>query len=318
MLSILLMLQTGGRLTARELAERLEVSIRTVYRDMDALTAAGVPVYAETGPAGGYQILDGYRTKLTGLTAGEAESLFLTGMPGPAAELGLGAALAATELKLMAALPAELRDRATRIRARFHLDVPDWFRDADPVPHLGATAQAVWEQRVVEVRYRRWAPTPAVVHRVLQPLGLVLKAGTWYLAAQTPGGSPRTYRVASIQAISLGDPFTRPEFDLAGFWRESAARYESEVYRDSAVVRLSPAAFQLLPDYADPAVNRAVAETAGPPGPDGWRQAVLPIESVDRAVSVFLRLRAEIEVLEPVELRQALADTAAAIAALHR
>ncbi|MGQ0838702.1 helix-turn-helix transcriptional regulator [Actinokineospora sp.] len=318
LLSILLLLQTRGRMSARELAERLEVSRRTIYRDVDALTAAGVPLYAETGPAGGYQILDGYRTRLTGLTASEAESLFLTGMPGPAAELGLGATLAAAELKLMAALPIELRERAVRIRERFHLDIPGWFTDAEDTPHLATVARAVWEHRAIDVRYRRWTPTPAEVRRTLEPLGLVMKAGTWYVVARARG-SPRTYRVASIRAVeSVGEPFVRPpDFDLAACWRESSRRYETEVYRGEAVVRLSPEGFRVLSDVLGPVLDRAAAESASDPDPHGWCRVVLPIETVDHAVGQFLRLGAEIEVLEPADLRTRMAEIATAIAARY-
>ncbi|WP_020578524.1 WYL domain-containing protein [Actinopolymorpha alba] len=192
LLSLLLLLQTRGRMTAPELAEELEVSVRTVYRDIDSLSAAGVPVYADRGPAGGYQLLDGYRTRLTGLTGDEAESLFLTGMPGQAAaELGLGSVLAATELKLMAALPPELRSRAGRIRERFHLDAPSWFREMERPEHLAAVADAVWNQRMIRIRYERWGQT--VVTRTLEPYGLVLKTGVWYVAARAtrPEGSGR-------------------------------------------------------------------------------------------------------------------------------
>src|SRR2546423_13951188 len=142
---------------AAQVAEEVEVSVRTVCRDVGALGAAGVPLYGDGGHAGGYRLLDGYRTRLTGLTADEAESLFLAGAPGPAAELGLGAVLAPAQLKLLAALPQELRSRAGRIPERFHLDAPGWFRDADRTPHLSAVADAVWNQQLIRVRYRRWA-----------------------------------------------------------------------------------------------------------------------------------------------------------------
>src|SRR3954464_6003157 len=182
LVSLLLLLQTRGRMTAGELAEELEVSVRTVYRDVESLGAAGVPVYADRGPAGGYQLLDGYRTRLTGMTGDEAGTLFLAGVPGPAAELGLGSVLPAAELKLRASLPGELADRADRVRERFHLDAPGWFRADEPTPYLSTVASAVWDSRQLAIRYRRWK-APREVSRTLDPLGVVLKAGRWYLVA---------------------------------------------------------------------------------------------------------------------------------------
>nr|BFE54301.1 hypothetical protein GCM10017745_77280 [Saccharothrix mutabilis subsp. capreolus] len=165
LLSLVLLLRDRGLLSATALARELGVTARTVYRDVEALSAAGVPIYAEPGPTGGYRILDGYRIRLTGLTAREAESLFLTGLPQPAAELGLGAQVAAAELKLTAALPTPYREASTRIRHRFHLDTRGWYREPDDVPHLLTVAEALWQDRAVEVRYRRWHPEPAVVTR---------------------------------------------------------------------------------------------------------------------------------------------------------
>src|SRR6266498_2330111 len=156
LVSVLLLVQTRGRLTARQLADELDVSVRTIYRDVDSLHAAGVPLYGDAGRAGGYQLLDGYRTRLTGLTSEEAESLLLAGLPGPAAELGLGSVVAAASLKLMAAMPPELRDRAGRISSRFHLDAPSWYHDPEETPYLAAVADAVWHERVVRIRYHWW------------------------------------------------------------------------------------------------------------------------------------------------------------------
>ncbi|MBK6016572.1 YafY family protein, partial [Streptomyces sp. MBT53] len=217
LLSILLLLQTRGRMTAAQLAEALEVSVRTVYRDVEALSAAGVPLYGDAGHAGGYRLLDGYRTRLTGLTTDEAEALFLAGVPGPAAELGLGPVLAAAQLKVRAALPAELREHADRISGRFHLDAPGWYADADDTPFLHTVADAVWHNRVLYAIYRRWRE-PTDVERRLEPYGLVLKAGRWYVVA---GPGPRTFRVDQILALTTPAPdsderFTRPDdFDLA-------------------------------------------------------------------------------------------------------
>ncbi|GAA2074128.1 YafY family protein [Actinomadura alba] len=297
-------------MTARELADELEVSIRTVYRDVESLSSAGVPVYADRGPDGGYQLLDGYRTRLTGLTTDEAESLFLTGMPGPAAELGLGAVLAGAELKLLAALPPDLRNRAGRIRERFHLDAPGWFRLPEPAPHLTAVADAVWNQRRVRARYLRWA-RPREVTRILDPLGVVLKAGSWYLVARCDE-EIRTYRVSRVLEVEvLDDPFTRPAgFDLTAFWESWSERFETGVYTGKAVIRFSPEAWRRLPHLVLPATARAAQENAGPPGPDGWVQTVIPIESIRHAHVEVLKFGADAEVLEPPELRARIIDSA--------
>ncbi|MBB6173752.1 putative DNA-binding transcriptional regulator YafY [Nocardiopsis mwathae] len=317
LLSLLLLLQNRGHMTAPQLAEELEVSVRTVYRDVEALGAAGVPVYADRGPLGGYRLMGGYRTRLTGLTGAEAGSLFLGGVPGPAADLGLGAELAAARLKLQAALPAELGERAQRVRERFHLDAPAWFREADPVPLLAQAAEAVWEQRVLRAHYRRWR---GEVHRELRPLGLVLKGGIWYLVAHVEGGGPeggaataagavvRTYRVSRMISLEdTGERFERPDgFDLAAHWAESTRRLEATRYQGTALLRVSPRALRLLPVQFG-AVGRQAVDGAGPPDGDGWVRVELPVESRPVAVSDLLRLGTEADVLGPPELREAVA-----------
>jgi predicted DNA-binding transcriptional regulator YafY len=317
LLHLLLLLQTRGRMTAQELAEELEVSVRTVYRDVESLGAAGVPLYADRGPTGGYQLLDGYRTRLTGLTPDEADSLFLAGMPGPAAELGLGAVMTAAQLKLLAALPPELADRAGRVRERFHLDTPGWFREADHTPYLTAVAGAVWAQTRLRVIYRRWGPED--VERVLEPLGLVLKGGFWYLVAKPADRPPRTYRVSRIVALdALPGRFARPDgFDLATFWREWAARYERRIFQEQAVVRMSRRAREDLPDLLGVPVARAALATAGRPDPEGWAVLTVPIESIAHAHTALLKLGAEVEVLEPTALRELVERTIADLARLY-
>jgi predicted DNA-binding transcriptional regulator YafY len=264
LLSALLLLQSRGRVSARVLADELGVSVRTVYRDMGALHAAGIPVYADTGPDGGYQLVAGFRTRLTGLTEGEAQALFLTGLPGPAAEIGLGALLSAAELKLAAALPAPLRESAQQVRDRFHLDAPGWYKAGDASPHLAAVAEAVWQQRVIRLRYHRWK-APTDVTRVVKPYGLVLKAGTWYLVAHpTDAESPRTYKVNQVRGcIVLDERFDRPlDFDLAGYWCGYLAEFQARLHQGTAVVRFSPKARERLPDLVGPDVRAAVAEPA--------------------------------------------------------
>ncbi|MEU3408757.1 WYL domain-containing protein [Streptomyces sp. NPDC006670] len=315
LLSLLLLLQNRGGMTAPELAAELEVSVRTVYRDVEALGAAGVPVRADRGPAGGYRLVDGYRTRLTGLTDAEAGSLFLAGAPGPARDLGLGAVVATARLKLEAALPAALADRARLVQDRFHLDAPAWFREADPVPHLAAVARAVWERRTLRVEYRRWSGE--LRRRELHPLGIVLKGGIWYLVAES-AGSPRTYRVARLLEVEeTGGDFERPPgFDLAAHWAESSRRLEAALHQDTARLRISPRGRRLLPMQFGAAGARAL-EGAGEPDGEGWVEVELPVESRAVAVGDLLRLGVEAEVLGPAELRAAVAEAVEALAARY-
>ena len=309
LLSILLLLQARGRMTAPQLAREFEVSIRTILRDIDQLSAAGVPVYAERGRAGGFQLMDGYRTKLTGLSQPEAEAIFLAGLPGPAAELGLSSLLSAARLKLLAALPAQVQPGAERIASRFHLDPAGWFRDADPTPFLQVVARAVWDERCVMLRYGQ-GDGPA---RKVAPLGLVLKGGVWYLIAQG-GRTIRTYRVANIQDVNLLDEaVVRPkDFDLAAHWDAASRDYEAGVYRIHAEVRLSPKGRALL-RMLGPHVVAAADETASDADKAGWVRCILPIESEDDGVRELLRLADEVEVVGPPDLRAKMAATVAAL-----
>lgn len=319
LLSLLLLLQTRGRMTAQALADELEVSVRTVYRDVDSLSASGVPVYADRGPAGGYQLLDGYRTRLTGMTGEEAATLVLAGIPGTAAELGLGSVLAAAELKLRAALPGELAGRADGVRERFHLDAPGWFRADEPVPHLAVLAGAVWDARMVAVRYRRWR-APREVSRTLSPLGVVLKAGRWYLvAAHADGERITAYRVAAVlDAEALDAPAFRPEgFDLATFWREWTERYERSVYTGTATVRMTAEALRMMPFIFPPEMSRVARERAGEPDDAGRVITEVPIESIKQGHIELLKLGSDAEVLAPLELRARFAATARGLSAYY-
>ena len=316
LLSILMLLQARGRVSARELAAEFEVAVRTIHRDIDELSAAGVPVYAERGRNGGFRLQDGYRTKLTGLNPSEAETLFLAGLPGPAAELGFADALATMRLKLLAALPANLQPNAERIAARFHLDPGVWFQNAAVLPALPVVARAVFGERMLKLRYRRAGETEARPRR-LGPLGLVLKAGVWYLVALS-GAAVRTYRVANISDAEIaGEAFARPKrFDLAAHWRAAVHEYESGVYHAQADVRLSPKGIYML-DLLGPYVVRAAAETAGAPDRHGWVRCTLPLESIDFGIRELMRLGDDVRIVGPRELRARYAQTAARLAALH-
>lgn len=285
LVSLLLLLQTRGQLTAAGIAERLEVSVRTVHRDVESLAAAGVPVEAVRGPAGGYRLAGGYRTRLTGLTGDEAEALFAAGVSGPAAELGLGGELAAARLKLLAALPSELQERATRAQRLFHLDAKGWFRAEDSVPHLPALAAAVWRGVRARIRYREGT---RVVQRTIDPLGLVLKAGAWYLVAHRVAGM-RVYRVSRVVSVRLlEETCERPDgFELSAYWQEWSRTFEQSLPRVEVRAR----------------------------GPRGERTLVF--ESLDQARREMLRHGADLEVLEPVELRDRIAATARGVAELY-
>lgn len=318
LLSILLLLQTRGRMTAEALAAEFEVSVRTIYRDIDQLSAAGAPVYADRGRAGGFQLLDGYRTRLTGLTDAEAETLFLGGLAGPAAQMGFSGAVTTMQLKLLAALPPERQAAAQRLAGRFHLDPAGWYQNPDEAERLPAIAQAVWNSRRISVRYESWK---GEVRRELEPLGLILKAGLWYLAARPADGprrEPRTYRVANILDLKVGEAaFERPDgFDLGEWWAETSRRFEAEIFTGQAILRLSKEGRRRLARLG--AEQARIAAAVDAETGDGWAEAVVPIESVEHAAVDFLRLGAEAEVLAPAALRAQMRRTAQRLAALYR
>ncbi|GLS01550.1 transcriptional regulator [Brevundimonas denitrificans] len=317
LLSILLLLQTRGRMTAEALAAEFEVSVRTIYRDIDQLSAAGTPVYADRGRSGGFQLMDGYRTRLTGLTDAEAETLFLGGLSGPAAQMGFSGAVTTMQLKLLAALPPERQAAAERLAGRFHLDPVGWYQTADEAERLPVIAQAVWNSRRIAVRYESWK---GEVARALEPLGLILKAGLWYLAARPVEGrgDPRTYRVSNILELTVGEAtFERPAgFDLAAWWAETSRRFEADIFTGTATLRVSKAGLKQLAKLGAEQA-RIAAEAAAGAG-EGWVVVTVPIESVEHAAVDFLRLGGEAEILAPAALRDAMRETAGRLAQLYR
>jgi predicted DNA-binding transcriptional regulator YafY len=315
LVNLLLLLQSRGGMTAAQLARELEVSVRTIHRDVEELSAAGVPIYAERGPTGGIRLVDGYRTRLTGMTPEEAEALFLAGLPGPAAQLGLGTVVAAAQLKVMAALPPELRSRASRLVERFHLDPAGWFQGNEPVPHLPVLAEAVWDGRAIEITYDRGEQP---VSRHLAPLGIVLKGGAWYVVALA-GEQIRTFRVSRIRSVRTLDERTeRPEgFDLATYWSESSAAYERDIPTIEVVVRIAEDRIVRLADAVGERAVRA-AERLDVDDPDGWVHLRLRLTWPDEAPRRLLSVGSSVEVLEPLELRDTIAGAAERVAARYR
>ncbi len=315
LVNLLLLLQSRGGMTAAELARELEVSVRTVHRDVEELSAASVPVFAERGPHGGIRLVDGYRTRLTGMTADEAEALFLSGLSGPAAQLGLGTVVAAAQLKVMAALPPELRSRASRLIQRFHLDAAGWFQPNEEVPHLATLSTAVWEGRCVAIDYDRG---DEVVPRTLGPIGLVLKGGIWYVVASIEG-QVRTYRASRVVDASLLDvPVDRPdEFDLAAFWVESSTAYERESPSVVVDVRVrEDQAWRLNQVFGRGTL--AGGERVEETDHAGTIRVRLRLGYPDEAPGMLLAVGHNLEVVGPPEVREKVVMLANRIAARYR
>lgn len=318
LIKMVLLLQSRPAMTAAELARELEVSERTVTRDAQALSEAGVPVYADRGRAGGYRLVGGYRTRLTGLARNEAEALFLSGLPSALREMGLEDAASAARLKVSAALLPSLRDASDTAAQRFHLDAPGWYQEPVTPELLPAVAEAVWDDRMVKTRYRRGGPG-SEVERELAPYGLVLKAGVWYVCARV-GTDFRVYRIDRFTAVAVTDErFVRDEdFALPAFWDERAAQFARSILRTEVTVRVSEAGVGRLPHLVDRSAALDALDAAGPPDVDGWRTVVLPVESLDVAYSQLLSLGPELEVLEPAALRTRFGAAAERLSDLYR
>jgi predicted DNA-binding transcriptional regulator YafY len=316
LVNLLLVLQArGGLTTAHDLAEELEVSVRTVYRDLQALATAGVPLYGLAGPGGGYRLVDGYRTRLTGLTGAEAEALLLVDLSAPFSALGLGSDLVAARLKLTAALPEAVRARAGELAGRVHLDFPRWFEEAESPPALPELTAAVLNSQCVRFSYDKRGKRNL---RVVEPLGLVLKGRSWYLVARS-GDRMLTFSVGSITQLELTDePVVRPDdFDLAATWARLVTEFEVSLPSVQVVVRAAPEALARLPRLVD---TRAREQTDwnGEPDPDGWRRVAITFERLEYAQIGLLGLGASVEVLEPAELREAIASVVGDLAQLYR
>ena len=276
-------------MSARRLADAVEVSVRTVHRDIEELSASGVPVVAERGASGGFALMEGWRTRLTGLTPIEAT--------------------------VMSSLPQTWQADSRRVAARFHLDPVGWYRAPARADHLSAVANGVWQDRRLRIRYDSWK---GVSEKRIEPLGLVLKGGEWYVVAASGKGTA-TYKVSNILTVEdTKETFRRPaRFDLPAYWTESIQRFEAGLYRGTAVVRASPAGMKRLA-YLSDAVAKAIERASEKSDRRGWRQVTIPIESVEHAAMELLRVGAECEVVSPAELRGRMAGSADALSKIYR
>lgn len=313
LLNMLMLLQTRGRMSARQLAKELEVSERTVYRDAVALSAAGVPVYAETGREGGYALVDSYRTSLTGLDEGEVRALFMLSIPAPLAQLGLHQELKSALLKLAAALPDSRRAAEESVRQRFLLDSTWWQQGDEPVPYLQVIQQAVWQDQRLQLAYR---PMPVVtIEQLVEPYGLVAKAGAWYLVYAC-ASRWRALRISELlEARPVGETFSRaPGFDLAAFWQSWCVEQEETRFSYIATLRVSP---ELLPYLPAIFGRSALVSPASPPDEQGWARQEVAFDSLFAARQRLLGLGRAVEVLSPHPLRLSVQDFARQIVGLY-
>jgi len=308
LISIVLLLQSNGRMTAETLASRLEVSQRTILRDMDALSSAGVPVVAERGTGGGWRLIDGYETKLTGLTPAEIRSLFLARPPALLAELGLKEAADAAWMKLRAALPVGVREQAEFVRERLLIDSRNWRDPAESLTSLPVILESLWSGQRLKFVYEKADGESS--ERDVDPLGLVARANRWYLVA-SKGDDHRTYRVSRIRSPEiLAESAKRPsKFDLAAYWEASTNRFREHLPRYHATFLVT---HQALPWVCYRPWR--VLEQA----PAGERVRVsLRFDAPEEAQQFALGLGAEIEVVEPQELREYVLATASAVLAAY-
>lgn len=300
LLSIVLLLQTHGQLSSRTLAERLEVSERTIHRDMEALSVSGIPVVAERGSNGGWSLLGEYRTNLTGLNEAEIQSLFVTQPPKLLADLRLQKASEGALLKLLAALPVMYRHGAEQARRRIHIDTAGWSRQEEAVPLLPVLQEAIWSERKLHFSYQR-GPGYDDVEREVDPLGLVAKGSAWYLVAGV-SGDIRSYRISRVsRAEVLDQPCTiPPDFDLAAFWQQSTITFKSTLPKYLAKFRVSPDVFPRLSFAGRFARVGDVLETHA----DGWLVVTVRFDVEEMACEYALSFGSSLEVLEPRSLRE--------------
>ncbi|MBD2845438.1 WYL domain-containing protein [Paenibacillus sp. IB182496] len=311
LLSILLLLQNQGRITSRELAERLEVSERTIFRDMDALSTAGIPVYAERGAGGGWRLAEGYRTNLTGMKAEEIGSLLLSRPSKLLHDLGIGDHFEAAFQKLLAASPAAIRKNADLVRERMLIDGAGWHQSKESFAYLATVQDAVWTEKMLYIRYRK---AEAIVERTIGPLGIVAKRNVWYVVGQTDD-ELRTYRVSRLVDARMQEArFERPaDFDLERYWAQSTAAFKESLPRYPARLKVHRDLQARLDNERYAKIIRVEESAAG----SEWSELDVEFQTLESACSILLSFGALVEVLAPDDLRARVASEIKAAAQFY-
>ena len=314
LLSIMMLLQSRGRMSAARLAEALEVSERTIYRDMLALDAAGVPICSQAGPDGGFWLVESYRTSITGLSAGETQALFMLSVPQVFTDLGISDDLKAALRKLAAALPDRLRGDEAHVRERFLLDSTWWQDEMSEFPHLKTVHQAVWTDRMLLLTY---TPIGALqIDLTVAPYALVNKAGAWYLVFES-AGKMRAIAVSELlDAVILESAFTRrAEFELESFWKSWCERWLAYRRQFHARIRVHSPLMPFLVSVFGPSIRAQLPESGPESGPI---ELDVCFGSQIEARSRLLGLGNSVEVLSPESLRWTLQDVAQQVVGVYR
>jgi predicted DNA-binding transcriptional regulator YafY len=314
LISILLLLQTHGRMTAKDLAEKLEVSERTIYRDMDALSGTGIPVVAERGQHGGWSLLEDYRTDLTGLKESEIRALFVSPSAHLLEDLGLTRTSEEARNKLIASLPSTYRENAKDVWNRIHIDTSSWRKQKEKTASLEVIKEAIWKEIKLRITYQR--PDGETVERVVAPLGLVAKGDLWYIVAAKENGEFRNYRASRIQnAETLDECFERPQgFDLAQYWSSSTQNFIKRLPSYEVKVEVSPHILSRLTFTGRFARVREVGERSG----STWIPVTLSFDTEEEAKGYLLAFADQVRVIEPYCLQQKVLEMAEAAVAFYR
>jgi predicted DNA-binding transcriptional regulator YafY len=313
LISILLLLQTNGQMTARELAEKLEVSERTIYRDMEALSSSGIPIFAEQGRNGGWTLLEGYETKLTGLKKSEILSLLISPSIPLLNDLGLSESSIEARKKLIASLPVPYRDNVHDGWNRIHIDTSTWHQQQDKIASFEILKAVIWKEHKLKLTYQKHEGTYSCT--VVKPLGLVAKGSRWYFVAAKENDEIRSYRASRIQTVEvLEETFQRPKtFDLAQYWTDSTNQFIKNLPTYNVQVAVHPSALPRV-TFTDRFVQ--VVEY-GNTDQAGWILVKLSFNTEEEAKAYILGYANQMRVIKPKKLSDQIYAMAKATVAFY-